>query len=164
MVKFQHFKSGLSGTVFKDYEDFQLNSKLICPINQGGLPDISTNLFLRVGYEMPQVIGKCKSLILNGYIPSVQMLTPQDRDCIIYKYSNRWNPSMMKYNIVPVGPVGSTQYQPRVGGYRSFFYHKEQSAYTQPRGNSYGQQKQPPIVRQAQSRYNNERRMPYRRQ
>ncbi|QGN14569.1 5-3 exoribonuclease 2 [Kluyveromyces marxianus] len=126
VLEFKHFKSGLSGFVSQDEEGFQLNSKLMCPINEGGLPDLSTNLFLRVAYTMPKIVEKCKSLILNGYIPPQPMLTPQDRDCIMYKYSNRWNPSMMKYNIVPVGPYGITQYQPRVGGYRSFFFHREQ--------------------------------------
>ncbi|CDO95673.1 unnamed protein product [Kluyveromyces dobzhanskii CBS 2104] len=158
VLEFKHFKSGLSGFVSQDEEGFQLNSKLECPINEGGLPDLSTNLFLKLSYTMPEVVDRCKSLILNGFIPSQSMLTPQDRDCIIYKYNNRWNPSMMKYNIVPVGPAGSTQYQPRVGGYRSFFFNKEQSAYVQQphqnRGYSQSQPRQPQGSRYQQSRYN----------
>lgn len=159
VIEFRHFKSGLSGFVTQAEEGFELNSKLICPINGGGLPDLSTNLFLKLSYTQPVVAGRCKSLVLNGYIPPQPMLTPQDRDCIIYKYSNRWNPSMMKYNIVPVGPSGITQYQPRVGGYRSFFFHKEQTAYAQqPQQNReymHSQQRQPQGSRYQQSRYNN---------
>ena len=106
---------------------------------------------------MPKIVEKCKSLILNGYIPPQPMLTPQDRDCIMYKYSNRWNPSMMKYNIVPVGPYGITQYQPRVGGYRSFFFHREQvnntQQHTSHKAQYYAQQK-PQTSRYQQSRFN----------
>ncbi|BAO38831.1 5'-3' exoribonuclease 2 [Kluyveromyces marxianus DMKU3-1042] len=157
VLEFKHFKSGLSGFVSQDEEGFQLNSKLMCPINEGGLPDLSTNLFLRVAYTMPKIVEKCKSLILNGYIPPQPMLTPQDRDCIMYKYSNRWNPSMMKYNIVPVGPYGITQYQPRVGGYRSFFFHREQvnntQQHTSHKTQYYAQQK-PQASRYQQSRFN----------
>ena len=157
VLEFKHFKSGLSGFVSQDEEGFQLNSKLMCPINEGGLPDLSTNLFLRVAYTMPKIVEKCKSLILNGYIPPQPMLTPQDRDCIMYKYSNRWNPSMMKYNIVPVGPYGITQYQPRIGGYRSFFFHREQvnntQQHTSHKAQYYAQQK-PQASRYQQSRFN----------
>lgn len=157
VLEFKHFKSGLSGFVSQDEEGFQLNSKLMCPINEGGLPDLSTNLFLRVAYTMPKIVEKCKSLILNGYIPPQPMLTPQDRDCIMYKYSNRWNPSMMKYNIVPVGPYGITQYQPRVGGYRSFFFHREQvnntQQHTSHKTQYYAQQK-PQASGYQQSRFN----------
>ena len=157
VLEFKHFKSGLSGFVSQDEEGFQLNSKLMCPINEGGLPDLSTNLFLRVAYTMPKIVEKCKSLILNGYIPPQPMLTPQDRDCIMYKYSNRWNPSMMKYNIVPVGPYGITQYQPRIGGYRSFFFHREQvnntQQHTSHKTQYYAQQK-PQASRYQQSRFN----------
>lgn len=157
VLEFKHFKSGLSGFVSQDEEGFQLNSKLMCPINEGGLPDLSTNLFLRVAYTMPKIVEKCKSLILNGYIPPQPMLTPQDRDCIMYKYSNRWNPSMMKHNIVPVGPYGITQYQPRIGGYRSFFFHREQvnntQQHTSHKAQYYAQQK-PQASRYQQSRFN----------
>lgn len=164
VVKFKHFKSGLSGTVSRDGEDFQMNSKLICPVKNSGLPNLSTNLFLKLGYTMPAIENSCKSLILNGFIPSQPTLTPQDRDCIMYKYSNRWNPSMLKYNIVSVGPFGFTQYQPRIGGYRSFFYHKEQLIYNQPGPNGQSTHRPPP-VRQTQSRYNNgnDRRRQFRR-
>lgn len=145
VVKFQHFKSGLSGEAFKDKEGFTLNSKLSSPVNGGSLPDLSTNLFLKVGYQMPIPPSQSKALILNGFIPSQPMLTPQDRDAIIYKYNQRWNAMDIKNNIVPVGPCTSTQYQPRIGGYKAFLFHQQvqnqpyANAPVNMNTNSYGQ-------------------------
>ncbi|SCV06154.1 LANO_0H23288g1_1 [Lachancea nothofagi CBS 11611] len=129
VVTFQHFKSGLAGQAWVDKEGFALNSKMTSPVIGGGLPDISTNLFLKVGYKMPELPGPSKSVLLNGFIPPQAMLTPQDRDAITYRYNHRWNATDMKHNIVPVGPCTTTQYQPRAGGYKSFlFYQQSHSA------------------------------------
>lgn len=125
VVKFQHFKSGLSGEAFPDVEGFKLNSKLTCPVGGGGLPDLSTNLFLKVTYKMPSLPGKNKSLILNGFVPSQPMLNNQDRESIMYRYNQRWNGFSMKNNYVPVGPYGTTQYKPRISGYKAFLFHQQ---------------------------------------
>ncbi|CEP60706.1 ssRNA exonuclease RAT1 LALA0_S01e17106g [Lachancea lanzarotensis] len=144
-IKFQHFKSGLAGLAFVDKEGFALNSKLVSPVIGGGLPDLSTNLFMKVGYEMPELPSPSKSLLLNGFIPSQAMLTPQDRDAVTYRYNHRWNAMDMKHNIVPVGPCTTTQYQPRMGGYKSFLFFQETHANMRGPSN-YGQPSQ-------QSRY-----------
>ncbi|SCU77750.1 LADA_0A02036g1_1 [Lachancea dasiensis] len=124
-IIFQHFKSGLSGKAIIDKEGFSLNSKLVSPVVGGGLPDISTNLFLKVGYCMPELPAPSKSVLLNGFIPPQMMLTPQDRDAIAYRYSHRWNAMDMKHNIVPTGSCSTTQYQRRVGGYKSFLFYQQ---------------------------------------
>lgn len=124
IVQFQHFKSGLSGEALKDVEGYQSNSKLSCPIKSGNLPELSTNLFMKVLYKDPKITTQSKALILNGFIPQQPVLTNQDRESIIYKYGQRWNALNIKNNIVLVGPYGTTQYQPRVCGYRSFFFHQ----------------------------------------
>ncbi|KAM3162178.1 5'-3' exoribonuclease [Lachancea thermotolerans] len=152
VVVFQHFRSGLSGQAMVDQEGFAPNGKLICPVSGGGLPDLSTNLFLKVGYKMPTLPGPSKSVILNGFIPPQPMLTAQDRDAIVYRYNHRWNAMDMKHNIVPVGPCATTQYQPRMGGYKSFLFYQqshsaqpvsrfqqqEQSGYSRPQNSRYG--------------------------
>jgi len=131
---FGHFKSGLSGIVFVDQEGFKLNSKLMCPISEGSFPELSTNLFLKLSFEFNPLIVPNKSIILNGYIPPVQALDSYDLDSIMYKYGNnnygrnnrsRFNDSM-KDNIIKTGPSGTTQYKPRAGGYRAFFYFSQQ--------------------------------------
>ncbi|KTB22460.1 5'-3' exoribonuclease 2 [Nakaseomyces glabratus] len=126
---FHHFKSSLAGIVSTDTEGFKLHAKLPCPIQSGALPELSTNLFLKMQYKLLPLPSANKSLILNGFIPSEPMLTQHDFDSIVYKYGtrgfqrNQRNFGMeMKQNIVPVGPSGTTQYKPRIGGYRSFFY------------------------------------------
>lgn len=129
-LKFRHFKSGLSGIVSTDVEGFQLNSKMQCPIQSGSLPELSTNLFLKMAYKLLPLPGRNKSVTLNGFIPSESVLSPYDLDAIYYRYNNsqnhrsgRWNfENDMRQNKVPVGPSGTTQYKPRVGGFRSFFY------------------------------------------
>ncbi|QLG74032.1 hypothetical protein HG535_0F05440 [Zygotorulaspora mrakii] len=135
-LKFQHFKSGLSGNVMVDNEGFVINSKLSCPIQTGSLPELSTNLFLKMRYKFPELPSRNKSVILNGFIPSEAVLNNYDIDSIKYKYSNQnfsrssqWNfENTMKQNVVPVGPSGITQYQPRVGGFRAFFYFAQSNA------------------------------------
>lgn len=125
-VVFKHARSGLSGTVYPDVEGFCPNTKLVCPLSAGNLPEISTNLFLKLFYKMPEVSSiSSKALLLNGYIPPESQLTPTDREAIIYKYPQRWNPQFMKNNVVPVGPAACTQYIPRVGGYRAFIFHQQ---------------------------------------
>ena len=132
-LKFGHFKSGLSGIVSTDKEGFNLNDKLICPISEGSLPELSTNLFLKMSFEFNPLVVPNKSLILNGYIPPIQALDSYDLDSIMYKYGknsydrnrNRFNDSM-RDNIIKTGPNGSTQYKPRAGGYRAFFYFNQQ--------------------------------------
>ncbi|GAV52671.1 hypothetical protein ZYGR_0AG06620 [Zygosaccharomyces rouxii] len=124
---FQHFRSGLSGVVSTDHEGYRPNNKLSCPIQTGSLPELSTNLFLKLEYKLVPLPTKNKSIILNGFIASEPVLSPYDLDAIMYKYNNgpprRWNfENDMRNNIVPVGPCGVTQYKPRVGGYRSFFF------------------------------------------
>lgn len=130
-MKFQHFKSGLSGLVSSDCEGYKLNSKISCPIQSNSLPELSTNLFLKMVYKLLPLPGKNKSVILNAFIPSEPVLSAQDLDAIHYKYNNsqnfnrsgRWNfENDMRQNVVPVGPSGITQYKPRVGGFRAFFY------------------------------------------
>lgn len=130
-LKFQHFKSGLSGIVCPDVENFQLNSKVQCPLESGSLPELSTNLFLKMAYKLLPLPNKNKSVILNGFIPPEPLLSPYDLDAILYKYNNHQNNSRsgpwnfendMRQNKVPVGPSGTTQYKPRAGGFRSFFY------------------------------------------
>ncbi|SCU85578.1 LAME_0D01904g1_1 [Lachancea meyersii CBS 8951] len=145
-VPFQHFKSGLAGQAFVDKEGFTLNSKLISPVMGGGLPDLSTNLFMKVAYKMPELPSPSKSVLLNGFIPPQAMLSPQDRDAITYRYNHRWNAMDMKHNIVPVGPCTTTQYQPRLGGYKSFLFFQEAHASVR-RGPGHDQRVQ-------QSRYN----------
>ncbi|EDO15649.1 hypothetical protein Kpol_473p8 [Vanderwaltozyma polyspora DSM 70294] len=130
---FSHFNSGLSGYVGKDKEGFDLNSKILCPIQAGSLPTLSTNLFLKMSYRMLPLPTKNKSIILNGFVASEPMLTSYDLDSILYKYNdrnfyrngNRNFGDDMKQNIVPVGPRGVTQYKPRVGGYRAFFHFEQ---------------------------------------
>ncbi|GAV47658.1 hypothetical protein ZYGR_0H05040 [Zygosaccharomyces rouxii] len=124
---FQHFRSGLSGVVSTDHEGYRPNSKLSCPIQTGSLPELSTNLFLKLDYKLVPLPSKNKSIILNGFIASEPVLSPYDLDAVMYKYNNgpprRWNfENDMRNNVVPVGPCGVTQYKPRVGGYRSFFF------------------------------------------
>ncbi|QLQ82024.1 hypothetical protein HG537_0G02780 [Torulaspora globosa] len=130
-LKFQHFKSGLSGIVSTDVEGFQLNSKMQCPIQTGSLPELSTNLFLKMAFKLLPLPGRNKSVTLNGFIPSEPVLSPYDLDAIYYRYNNsqngnrsgRWNfENDMRQNKVSVGPSGTTQYKPRVGGFRSFYY------------------------------------------
>ncbi|SJM85299.1 probable 5'-3' exoribonuclease 2 [Zygosaccharomyces bailii] len=126
-LHFQHFRSGLSGIVTADHEGYRPNSKLSCPIQGGSLPELSTNLFLKVDYRLIPLPCQNKSVILNGFIPSESVLSPYDLDAVMYKYNNggprRWNfENDMRNNVVPVGPCGITQYKPRVGGYRSFFF------------------------------------------
>ncbi|AAS54793.2 AGR303Wp [Eremothecium gossypii ATCC 10895] len=124
-VNFRHFKSGLAGTALSDAEGFRPNTKMLCPLAAGSLPDISTNLFLKTAYRMPQLPAPSKSILLNGFIPPEAQLSPADRDAIMYKYPQRWNPHTMKHNLVPVGPAAVTQYQPRIGGYRAFLFHQQ---------------------------------------
>ncbi|KAL3233573.1 5'-3' exoribonuclease 2 [Nakaseomyces bracarensis] len=130
-IVFHHFKSSLAGIAAQDVEGFKLNGKLQCPIQSGSLPELSTNLFLKVKYTFLPLPSPNKSLILNGFIPSEPMLSQYDFDSIIYKYGSRGYQrnqnsrnfgNEMQQNKVPVGPSGSTQYKPRIGGYRSFFY------------------------------------------
>lgn len=122
-----HFKTGLSGIIGRDVEGFQLNAKYPCPIQSESLQEISTNLFLKMMYKLVPLPAKNKSLILNGFIPSQPFLDQYELDAVMYKMGNRNNNrwrfnETMQNNIVPVGPHGTTQYKPRVGGYRSFFY------------------------------------------
>ncbi|AET40231.1 ssRNA exonuclease RAT1 Ecym_5486 [Eremothecium cymbalariae DBVPG len=125
-IHFKHFKTGLCGTVLPDSEGYRTNNKMLCPLDTGNLPEISTNLFLKMTYLMPTVSKTSnKALILNGYIPPAPQLSPADREAIIYKYPQRWNPHFMKNYIVPVGPAAITQYHPRLGGYRAFVYHQQ---------------------------------------
>ncbi|AMD19148.1 HBR247Wp [Eremothecium sinecaudum] len=126
VVHFRHFKSGLCGKVSADIEGFRPNSKITCPIDNGNLPDISTNLFLKICYEMPYVEpNSSKALLLNGFIPPQAQLSVADREAVLYKYPQRWNSQLMKNNIVPVGPAAATQYLPRLGGYRAFVLHQQ---------------------------------------
>lgn len=129
---FHHFKSGLSGVVSADKEGFKLGSKIVSPVQGGGLPDLSTNLLLKLCYKLVPLPSRNKSIILNGYIPSEQVLDAYDLDSVMYKYNNngrnRWNfGNDMKQNKAPVGPQGTTQYKPRVGGYRAFFFFGQQN-------------------------------------
>ncbi|CCF57603.1 hypothetical protein KAFR_0C06110 [Kazachstania africana CBS 2517] len=128
-IKFRHFKSGLSGIVSIDEEGFKLNSKLLCPLESTSLPELSTNLFLKALFKFTPLPANNKSVILNGYIPAEATLSVYDVDSILYKYggnnfqrNNRFFGNDMKKNVVKVGPSGTTQYKPREGGYRSFFY------------------------------------------
>ena len=111
---------------------------MVCPIQGGSLPDLSTSLILKMSYRLIPLPSRNKSIILNGFIPSESVLTAYDLDSIMYKYNNqnysrRWNfGNDMKQNIVPVGPKGITQYKPRTGGYRAFFYFAELRNNTQP--------------------------------
>lgn len=139
---FRHFKTGLSGIISKDVEGFTLNGKLACPVESESLPELSTNLFLKVLYKLTPMPSKNKSLLLNGYIPPKQVLDQYDIEKIRYKggrESGRYNNNFQN-NVVSIGPEGTTQYSPRVGGYKSFFYfakngtHMENSRYgNQPR-------------------------------
>lgn len=144
VVKFQHFKSGLSGIVSKDVEGFELNGKIVCPIQGGSLPNLSTTLILKMSYRLIPLPSRNKSIILNGFIPSEPVLTAYDLDSIMYKYNNqnysrRWNfGNDLKQNIVPVGPKGITQYKPRTGGYRAFFYFAELSRNNVQPAHNYG--------------------------
>ncbi|CCH58733.1 hypothetical protein TBLA_0A09480 [Henningerozyma blattae CBS 6284] len=146
-INFRHFKSGLSGIVSKDKEGFKLNSKIVCPIEGGSLPDLSTNLILQMSYELTPLPSENKSILLNGFIPSEAMLTAYDFDAIRYKdnkssfnhRSNNYNWKFneeMKGNVVPVGPKGSTQYKPRAGGFRSFFYFNQKNEVMQNTNNN----------------------------
>lgn len=161
-LRFQHFKSGLSGIVSTDVEGFQLNSKMQCPIQAGSLPELSTNLFLKMAYTLLPLPGKNKSVTLNGFIPSEAVLSPYDLDAIYYKYNNgqnnrsgRWNfENDMRQNKVPVGPSGITQYKPRVGGFRSFYYFGQ----VNNTGNTYGRQNGTNY--QQRDQYANQRRYP----
>ncbi|CCK72796.1 ssRNA exonuclease RAT1 KNAG_0L01770 [Huiozyma naganishii CBS 8797] len=126
-VLFRHFKTGLSGIVATDVEGFTLNGKLPCPVHGGSLPELSTNLFLKMLYKMLPLPGKNKSLLLNGYIPSKPVLTPYDLESVFvnksgYGRNRRGFGGSPQYTEIPTGPYGTTQYSPRVGGYRSFFY------------------------------------------
>lgn len=131
-IHFKHFKSGLSGIVSIDQEGYKMNNKIKCPIESGTLPELSSNLILKMCYKMETIKNKNKSVILNGYIPPENMLSVYDLDSIRYKdnrnrgrnnYNRNWNfNEQMKQNVVPVGPHGTTQYKPRIGGYRSFYY------------------------------------------
>lgn len=133
-IKFGHFKSGLSGIVSIDTEGFQINGKLTCPLEEGSLPELSTNLFLKMGFEFNPLIVPNKSVILNGYTPPIQTLDNYDMDSIMQKWNSgrggrgfygnmgsRFNDTM-RTNVVKTGPSGTTQYKPRAGGYRAFFY------------------------------------------
>lgn len=123
---FRHFKSGLSGIITKDVEGFCLNSKMPCPVESGSLPELSTNLFLKVLYKLPPLPSPNKSLLLNGYIPPKPLLDQYELSKIKHSGNrgpNKWRfNNDMKNNFVPVGPEGTTQYSPRIGGYKSFFY------------------------------------------
>ena len=133
-IKFGHFKSGLSGIVSSDIEGFQINAKLVCPLEEGSLPELSTSLFLKMAFEFNPLIVPNKSIILNGYIPPIQTLDNYDLDSIMHKWGNgrgdggygrnaesRFNANM-RANLIKTGPSGTTQYKPRAGGYRAFFY------------------------------------------
>lgn len=166
-LKFQHFKSGLSGIVSTDVENFQLNSKVQCPLESGSLPELSTNLFLKMAYKLLPLPNKNKSVILNGFIPPEALLTPYDLDAILYKYNNHqnnnrsgpWNfENDMRQNKVPVGPSGTTQYKPRVGGFRSFFYFSQMNNTTNYNGQYNNNVPQPRVNNGMQSRYSNENR------
>lgn len=173
-LKFEHFRSGLSGIVSTDVENFQLNSKVQCPLQSGSLPELSTNLFLKMAYKLLPLPSRSKSVILNGFIPPEALLTPYDLDAILYKYNNHqsnnrsgpWNfENDMRQNKVPVGPSGTTQYKPRVGGFRSYFYFSQMNNTANYNGQYNGNAQQQRDVYGMQGRQSNEniRSNPYQR-
>lgn len=145
-LAFQHFKSGLSGIIMVDDEGFSINSKTPCPIQTGSLPELSNNLFLKMRYIFPDLPSPNKSVILNGYIPSEPALNNYDIESIQYKHTNQnfqrsgnWNfENTMKQNVVPIGPSGITQYKPRVGGFRAFFYFAQSNTNSHQNGDNGG--------------------------
>ncbi|CCD25387.1 ssRNA exonuclease RAT1 NDAI_0F00680 [Naumovozyma dairenensis CBS 421] len=154
---FHHFKSGLSGIVCTDSEGFTLGSKILCPVQGGSLPDLSTNSLLKMTYKLLPLPSRNKSVILNGYIPPERVLNQYDLDSVMYKYNNnprnnRWNfGDDMKQNKIPVGPSGTTQYKPRVGGFRAFFFFGQQQQQQQ----QYHQQQQNVNITSGNTQYTN---------
>lgn len=152
---FRHFKTGLSGIISKDVEGFTLNSKLACPVESESLPELSTNLFLKVLYRLSPLPSKNKSLLLNGYIPPKQVLDQYDIEKIRYKGGRGENNRFYNFqnNVIAIGPEGTTQYSPRVGGYKSFFYFAKNGNHIE--NSRYGNQPRVHETRTYNNRYNN---------
>lgn len=139
-VEIHHFNSGLSGIVKPNDEDsFDINGKSPCPVS-GGFPDLENKNFMKFNFANVQHFEN-KSIILNGYIPHFPALTQVDRDNLIHGFGTSYNRrggygnqsygqghgmyfrvDDMKANIIKTGPYGNTQYKPRLGGYKSFYF------------------------------------------
>lgn len=128
-LQFHGREAGLAGTVLPSKE-FDPNGKREFPLKAtGGLNteqyvDVPNSAYMEVSYRMPPK-AKGKSMLLNGYISHLLILTEQDKDIVRHSHNRfpRGNhfevPTNIDYSQY-VGPHGKTEYTLHVGGYKSY--------------------------------------------
>lgn len=137
-VPFAAQRTGLAGIV-KPVLSFSTDGELLFPLNEGDMPHIQNSSYLQSWYDFPKS-NPGKSMLLNGYIPHVKVLTDDDK----YAITNRQRNGPRFQNVsdyVNTGPQGKEPYMcysMRAGGYRSLAHIGSQQNSNRGRGGGRG--------------------------
>lgn len=137
-IPFAAQRTGLAGIV-KPVLSFSVDGELQFPLNEGDMPHIQNSSYLMSWYDFPNSTPG-KSMLLNGYIPHVKVLTDDDKFAITNRQRNgpRFQNVSDYVNNGPQGKEPYMSYSMRVGGYRSLPLIGSQPASNRGRGGGRG--------------------------
>ncbi len=129
VLQFHGREAGLSGKVMPCQEfdpkgERKFPLKATAGLNTEQYVDVPNNSYMELSYRMPPK-AKGKSMLLNGYISHLLILTEQDKDNVRHSHNRFYRgnhfevPTNIDYSQY-VGPYGKTEYSNHVGGYKSY--------------------------------------------